>query len=185
MKEIRMHGRGGQGSFAAAEILAVAAFEDGKISQAFPSFGSERMGAPIQTFVRLSDRKIRSRNHIYEPDYVVIMDPTLIIDIDVLKGMKSGGLVLVNTEKKPEELKFKSELDFDQIRVIPATRIAREITGKAIPNAVMMGAFAGFTKEVSIAAIKRAVMERFPGKVGELNAQGAKKAYSMIKEGEK
>ncbi len=108
MKEIRLHGRGGQGVVTAAELIAQAAFADGKFALAFPSFGSERMGAPVQSFVKISDSAIRGRNQIYEPDYLIIQDATLIGAIDVTRGLKPGGLVIVDTEKTPAELGLKS-----------------------------------------------------------------------------
>jgi len=99
VKEIRIHGRGGQGSVTAAELLAVAAFEDGKYSQAFPFFGVERRGAPVTAFTRLSDKKIRLRSQIYEPDYVIVQDATLVSAVDVTAGLKPDGIVIVNSEK--------------------------------------------------------------------------------------
>ncbi len=92
MKELRIHGRGGQGSVTAAELIAVAAFHDGMYAQAFPAFGVERRGAPVQAFVRFSSEKIRLRSQIYEPDYIIVQDPTLIADVNVYQGMREGGL---------------------------------------------------------------------------------------------
>jgi pyruvate ferredoxin oxidoreductase gamma subunit len=180
LKEIRIHGRGGQGVVTAAELLAVAAFEDGKYAQAFPSFGSERMGAPVQSFVRIADHRVWARNQIYEPDYLIIQDNTLIGAIDVLKGLKSDGMVLVDSERSPEELGFKTTA---LIKTIPATKIALEIIGRAVQNTTLMGAFAGITGLLSVEAIKRSVMERFPGEVGEKNAQAVQKAFDMMKGG--
>ena len=177
LKEIRIHGRGGQGVVTAAELLAVAAFEDGKYAQAFPSFGSERMGAPVQSFVRIADRKVTSRSQIYEPDYLIIQDYTLIGAIDVLGGLKPDGMVLVDTEKSPEELGLKTKAE---VRTIPATKIALEIIGRAVQNTTLMGAFSGITGLISVEAIIKSVKERFPGEVGEKNALAIKKAYEMM-----
>ena len=177
LKEIRIHGRGGQGVVTAAELLAVAAFEDGKYAQAFPSFGSERMGAPVQSFVRIADHKVTSRSQIYEPDYLIIQDNTLIGAIDVLSGLKPGGMVLVDTEKSPEELGLKTKAE---VRTIPATKIALEVIGRAVQNTTLMGAFAGITGLISVEAIIKSVKERFPGEVGEKNALAIKKAYEMM-----
>ena len=99
MRELRIHGRGGQGSVTAAELIAVAAFEGGVFAQAFPAFGVERRGAPVQAFVRFNDKKIRLRSQVYEPDYIIVQDSTLIKDVNVFLGVKSGGIVIVNTEK--------------------------------------------------------------------------------------
>ncbi|MDK1031295.1 MAG: pyruvate ferredoxin oxidoreductase subunit gamma [Planctomycetia bacterium] len=178
MKEIRIHGRGGQGSVTAAELLAVAAFADGKISQAFPAFGSERMGAPVQAFCRISDKKIRTREKVHHPDYVIVQDPSLLKDVDVFEGLKTGGMAIINTDKSPEELGVPEGVD---VKTIAATAIAREIIGRPIPNTVLVGAFAGFTGEISVEAIKESVKHRFPGKVGELNAEAIQKAYDMVR----
>jgi pyruvate ferredoxin oxidoreductase gamma subunit len=102
VRELRIHGRGGQGSVTAAELIAVAAFEGGVFSQAFPAFGVERRGAPVQAFVRFNDKMIRLRSQVYEPDYIIVQDSTLIKDVNVFMGVKKGGIVIVNTEKKPD-----------------------------------------------------------------------------------
>jgi len=178
LKEIRIHGRGGQGSVTSAEVLAKAAFRDGTISQAFPAFGSERMGAPVQAFVRLSDKPIRSRSVIAEPDYLIVQDPTLFGQVDIFGGIKQGGMAIVNTEK-PEEIRAP---DGVEVRAVHGTRIAVEVIGRPIPNMVMVGAFAGMTGLVSLESIQEIVKERFGGKVGEMNAEAVAKAYNAAKE---
>jgi pyruvate ferredoxin oxidoreductase gamma subunit len=180
LKEIRLHGRGGQGVVTAAELLAVAAFEDGKYAQAFPSFGSERMGAPVQSFVRIADHKVRARNQIDRPDYLIVQDSTLIGAIDVLSGLKDDGMVLVDSAKKPEELGLKTKA---KVLTIPATEIALRTLGKAIQNTTLMGAFAGATGLISVDAIKRSVKKRFPGELGEKNAKAVQTAYDMMRGG--
>ena len=177
MKEIRIHGRGGQGSVTAAELLAVAAFEDGKYSQAFPFFGVERRGAPVTAFTRLSDKKIRLRSQIYEPDYVIVQDATLVSAVDVTAGLKPDGLVIVNSEKSAEDVGLDAGID---VRTIDATGIALEIIGRPIVNTTLLGAFAGATGEISIESIKQSVLARFPGKIGEVNVQAAEKAYQLM-----
>lgn len=177
MKEVRIHGRGGQGSVTAAELLAVAAFEDGKFSQAFPFFGVERRGAPVTAFARLSDKKIRLRSQVYEPDYVIVQDASLISAVDVAAGLKPDGIVIVNSEKSAENLELDAEID---VRTIDATGLALDIIGRPIVNTTLLGAFAGATGEISIDSIKRSVVARFPGKIGEVNAQAAEKAYQLI-----
>jgi pyruvate ferredoxin oxidoreductase gamma subunit len=179
MTEIRLHGRGGQGVVTAAEILASAAFLDGKESQAFPTFGSERMGAPVASFVRIDVKKIRIRSQIYEPDYVIVQDPTLIGTVDVFSGLKKGGLVLINTEKEAKDLKLQ---DLSNVRTIPATKIAIEILGRPIPNTIMVGAFAGLTGLVSMEGLKNAINHRFKAaEVAEKNMQAIEKAFNMMK----
>ncbi len=177
MKEVRIHGRGGQGSVTAAELLAVAAFEDGKYSQAFPFFGVERRGAPVTAFTRLSDEKIRLRSQIYEPDYVIVQDATLITAVDVTAGLKPGGIVIVNSEKSATDLDIDKQID---VRTIDATGIALDVIGRPIVNTTLLGAFAGATGEISIESIDKSVLARFPGKIGELNVQAAEKAYTLM-----
>ena len=177
LKEIRIHGRGGQGSVTAAEVLAKAAFKDGLVSQAFPAFGSERMGAPVRAFCRLSDQPIRTRAVIEEPDYLIVQDPTLFGQVDVFGGLKTGGMAIVNTEK-PGEIKVP---DGATLKAVAGTRIALDVIGRPIPNMVMIGAFAGTTGLVSLESLQEAVKERFEGKVGDLNAEAVEKAYNAAK----
>jgi pyruvate ferredoxin oxidoreductase gamma subunit len=181
LKEIRLHGRGGQGVVTAAELLASAAFEDGKFTQAYPSFGSERMGSPVASFVRLSDRRIRLRSQIYEPDYIIVQDPTVIGAVDVFKGAKENTLILINVDKRPEELHLPAEIDKKNVRTIPATQIALEFLGKPIPNTVMVGAFAGATGEIGLKAVGNSIRKRFPGEMGEKNVLALEKAYQLMK----
>lgn len=164
MKEIRIHGRGGQGSVTAAELIAVAAFEDGKWSQAFPYFGTERRGAPVTAFARISDKKIRLRSQVYEPDYVIVQDPSLIPGVDVASGMKQDGLIIINTEKDPSTIKINTHAT---VKTIDATALAIEIIGKPIVNTALLGAFAGATGNIRLESINKAIKARFPGKIGE------------------
>jgi pyruvate ferredoxin oxidoreductase gamma subunit len=179
MIEIRIHGRGGQGNVAAAELLANAAFKDGKFAQAFPSFGAERVGAPVQAFVRIDDQRIRTREEVRQPDYLIIQDQYLVDTVPVLDGLKPNGLVLVNAEKRPEDLKLKTTAT---VETIPATEIALEIVGRPIPNAIMIGAFCSITGLVSLEAVRQAIMEKFPGKVGENNVAAMERARKLMQE---
>lgn len=180
MKEIRVHGRGGQGSVTAAELLAIAAFSDGKFSQAFPAFGVERRGAPVQAFTRIGDKPIRLRSQIYEPDYVIVQDPTLIAIVDVAGGMDENGIVIINSDFGPETFDLDTKA---KVMTVDATKIALDIIGRPIVNTILLGAFAGATKEINPESIKNAVKERFPGKIGDKNAEAVQKAYDMITEG--
>jgi pyruvate ferredoxin oxidoreductase gamma subunit len=177
MIEIRIHGRGGQGNVAAAELLSIAAFKDGKFAQAFPSFGAERIGAPVQAFVRIDDKKIRTREEVRTPDYLIIQDSFLIGAVPVLDGIKPDGLILVNAEKAPEDLNIKTTA---RVETIPATEIALEIIGRPIPNAIMIGAFCSITGLVSIGAVQEAIMEKFPGRVGENNVAALERAVEIM-----
>lgn len=177
MRELRIHGRGGQGSVTAAELIAVAAFEDGIYSQAFPAFGVERRGAPVQAFVRFNDEKIRLRSQVYEPDYIIVQDSSLIRDVDVFGGLKKGGIAIVNTERSiaaavPEGVRLIT---------IDATGIALEKLGVPIMNTTLIGAFAAATGEIALPAIRKALMRRFPGKLGEKNVAAAEYAYNLVK----
>lgn len=175
MIEIRFHGRGGQGAVTAAEILAKSAFEDGKYCQAFPFFGAERKGAPVMAFTRINDKPIRRRYQVYNPDYVIVLDETLLEAVDVLSGLKEGGKVIINT---------KNDVNFgENIKSysIDATGIALDILGVPIVNTVMLGAFAGATGEVTLDSIIKITKETFPGKIGEKNAEAAKVAFEQIK----
>ena len=177
MIEIRIHGRGGQGNVAAAELLSVAAFKDGKFSQAFPSFGAERIGAPVQAFVRIDDKKVRTRADVLNPDYLIVQDYFLIETVPVLDGLKPDGLILINSDKPSEDLKLKTTAT---VETIPATEIALEIVGRPIPNAVMIGAFCSITGLVSLEAVQEAIMAKFPGRVGENNVAALERAHEIM-----
>lgn len=178
MKEIRIHGRGGQGSVTAAEMLSVAAFEDGKFSQAFPAFGVERRGAPVQAFTRISDSPIRLRSQIYAPDYVIVQDATLLETVDVASGIKEDGVIIINTTEKPESLKLNTKA---RVMTVDATKVAMDVIGIPIVNTVLLGAFAGATGEINVESIKKAIRDRFSGKVAEKNSKAIQKAYDLIK----
>ncbi|MCK9313133.1 MAG: pyruvate ferredoxin oxidoreductase subunit gamma [Methanocorpusculum sp.] len=179
MRELRIHGRGGQGSVTAAELIATAAFTAGVYSQAFPAFGVERRGAPVQAFVRFSDEKIRLRSQIYEPDYIIVQDSTLIHDVNVFAGMSAGGIAIINTEK---DLKYNLPEGVKLI-TIDATKIAMEEIGRPITNTTLMGAFAAASGEITLDALEGAIRSRFDGKLADTNVSAAKRAYTMIKEG--
>ncbi len=180
MKEIRIHGRGGQGSVTAAELLSIAVFTDGKFSQAFPAFGVERRGAPVQAFMRMNEEPIRIRSQIYEPDIVIVQDPTLLQTVNVTSGLKNDGILLINTAETPQD--FKHMNTKAKILTIDATKIAMDIIGKPIVNTVLLGAFAAATGDVNVESIKKAVKERFSGTVGEKNAEAIQKAFDFTKE---
>jgi pyruvate ferredoxin oxidoreductase gamma subunit len=174
LKEIRLHGRGGQGAVLAAELLAVAAFEDGQYGQAFPLFGGERRGAPVQAFVRLDHRPIRLRYRVTEPDYVIILDRTLPETVDVLAGLKPGGIVLLDAEGAAGSLRWTADAS---VYTVPGTRIALDVFGQPLVNPAMLGAFAAVAGEVSLAAIQQAFRSRFPGPLGEKNCHAAQLGY--------
>jgi pyruvate ferredoxin oxidoreductase gamma subunit len=178
-KEIRFHGRGGQGVVTAADLLAMAAFFDKKFCQAFPAFGVERRGAPVLAFARIDDKPVRRRNQIKSPDYVVVQDSTLLDVIDVSKGIKEGGTVIVNTSKKPGEISLENKAT---VYTVDGTSIALEVLGRPIVNTVMLGIFSGITGEVSIEAVEKAVKKRFTGKIEEKNLKAVELAYEKAGE---
>jgi len=177
VRELRIHGRGGQGSVTAAELIAVAAFDGGVFSQAFPAFGVERRGAPVQAFVRFDDKKIRKRSQVYEPDYIIVQDSTLIKDVNVFQGVKKGGIVIINTEKKPDY----QIPDGVRLITIDATSIALKALGVPITNTTLMGAFAAATGEIKFSALENALKHRFPGEMATKNIAAAKTAFDTVK----
>ena len=180
MFSVRIHGRGGQGAVTAAELLSVAAFDEGRHAQAFPTFGSERTGAPVVSFCRIDDRPIRLREPIAEPDALIVQDPTLLHQVDLFAGLRPDGYLLVNTSRKLDELGIEDlvgRLTVERVVSVPATELAREHLGRPMPNAALLGGFAALTAEVSLGAVCEAIRERFPGPVGEGNVAAAEAAY--------
>jgi pyruvate ferredoxin oxidoreductase gamma subunit len=187
MHEVRLHGRGGQGVVTAAEILSVAAFLDGKHAQAFPSFGSERTGAPVAAFCRIGTHAIRLREPVVHPDLVVVLDPTLLHSLDVFAGLKPGAHVLVNTSRTVAELgltDLTARLGDGRIWTIAASEIARRFIGRPLPNAALLGALAAATGVVWIDSLCAAIAERFVGPVGDQNVAAARAAYALVRPAE-
>jgi len=183
MIEIRIHGRGGQGVVTAAELLASAAFRDGKVAQAFPSFGSERMGAPVTAFCRISSNSIRSREPVAHPNVLLILDSTLLHQMDVFTGLSDQGIVLMNSTRKVEELGLKDwMLQHPEVKIysFPASDLAERHLGRPIANVGMVGGFASITGAITKASVEQAIKEKFPGKIGELNAHVAAEAFEYV-----
>ena len=180
MFQVRIHGRGGQGVVTAAELLSVAAFDEGRHAQAFPSFGSERTGAPVVAFCRIDDKPIRVREPIAEPDALIVQDPTLLHQVAVFSGLRPGGNVLVNSSGDATSLGL-DELDA-RVLTVPATDFAREELGRPMPNAALLGGFAAMSGTVSLDALSTAIRERFNPKVAEGNIAAAARAYAAVME---
>jgi len=183
--EIRFHGRGGQGAVSAAALLALAAFEDGFESQAFPKFGSERRGAPVEAYVRISSAMIRAHNQVYTPDAVVIQDASLLRSEPLLQGLKNGGLIVLNSERQPDDIDNKN----DSLRWIclPASRIGQHHLGKPLPNTVLLGALAAGTGWVSLTALERAVTSHLQRKGEEMvkaNIEALREGYGFASQTE-
>lgn len=184
MVEVRIHGRGGQGVVTAADMMAMAAFKDGHHAQAFPSFGSERTGAPVVSYCRIRDVAIRTREPVLEPDLIVVQDPTLLAIMDVFSGLRPDGYALVNSTKPLEELglgDLRERYRPGRILTLPASDIAREHLGRPLPNAVLLGGVAALTQIVSLQSVLAAIAERFTGKVAASNQAAAQAAYDQIK----
>jgi pyruvate ferredoxin oxidoreductase gamma subunit len=183
MFQVRLHGRGGQGVVTAAEILSIAAFRQDFHSQAFPSFGSERMGAPVTAFCRMDDRAIRLREPVTNPDCLIIQDATLLAQVpDLFAGLKSDGYVLLNTARAREgaELERMTGLPAGHWVTVDATAIARKHLGRPLPNAALLGAFAALTGRLKLERIQEAIMETFPGKAGTANCAAAAEAHAAV-----
>ena len=180
LKEIRVHGRGGQGAVTSSQILAIAAFFDGKYCQAFPSFGVERRGAPVEAFARISDKPINVRQHVYEPDYIIVLDPTLSEAVKLESGLKDSGIMIINSDKKASDFSFDTKA---KVKTIDVTKVALEVIGKPFVNIAVLGAFAAITGEISLDSINKAIDQEFSKKpkIGELNKQAAKKLFEIAK----
>ncbi len=178
--KIRWHGRGSQGVVTASRLVAEAALKEGKNAQAFPSFGAERKGAPIKAFTKISDGQILSRAQIYNPDIVVVLDPTILKVEKVADGLKEDGIIIVNIEKDPDQLKSELKLD-NKVATINATKIALETLGIPITNTSILGAFAKATGIVSLDTIIEATKERFKQGLAEKNINAIKRAYEEVK----
>jgi pyruvate ferredoxin oxidoreductase gamma subunit len=184
MFEVRLHGRGGQGVVTAAELLSVAAFLDGHEAQAFPSFGSERMGAPVMAFCRIADAPIRVREPVTQPDAVIVVDATLLHHVEVFAGLAAEGFVLINSARPLHELglaDLEQRHDPERLLTVPATDLARAHLGRPLPNICLLGAFAAMTGTVSLTAIEQATNDRFAPAVAAANIAAAQAAYHGVR----
>jgi len=180
LKEIRIHGRGGQGGVTAAELIARAAFKEGKWVQAFPFFGAERRGAPVKAFARLADEPILIRSQVYNPDYLIVLDSSLLGIVDITDGLKKDGIIIINTRRKPDEVSIKNYC----IATVDATGIALElqllVAGTPVLNTPMLGAFAKATEEIKLDSVVEVIKEEWSGTIGEKNAKAAELAYERL-----
>jgi pyruvate ferredoxin oxidoreductase gamma subunit len=185
MLQIRIHGRGGQGVVTAAEMLSVAAFEQGRHAQAFPSFGSERTGAPVVAFCRIDDREIRLREPILAPDVLIVQDPTLLHQVDVFQGLQPEGYVLINSTRSFDELGLEAisrRFLRERLITVPASEIALRHLGRPLPNAVLLGGFAALSGLVTLQAVAHAIRDKFSGKVAEGNVVAATEAFAYVQQ---
>ena len=183
MFQIRIHGRGGQGVVTAAAVLSVAAFLEDKHSQAFPSFGSERMGAPVVSFCRIDTKEIRLREPIVVPDALIVQDVTLFKAVDIFQGLTDLGYLLVNTSQTFSDLHLDSvvaKLQAGHAVTVPATELALKHIGRPVPNAALLGAFAALTGMVRLESVAMAIRKEFPGAIGDANIAAATEAHDAV-----
>ena len=183
MFQLRIHGRGGQGVVTGAEMMSIAAFLGGRHAQAFPSFGSERTGAPVVAFCRMDDKEIRLREPIMQPDAIIIQDATLLHQVDVFGGLKKDGFILINTTRSFVELglgEFVKGFKPDHLLTVPASELAMKHVGRPVPNVPLVGAFAALGGLISLDAVKKAIDEKFSGAVAKGNKGAAEEAYQIV-----
>jgi pyruvate ferredoxin oxidoreductase gamma subunit len=179
--EIRLHGRGGQGSVVAAYLAATAAHDSGFHCQAFPAFGAERRGAPVASFVRIARHPIRRRCEVREPHFVIVQEPGLVGAVPVVEGLRSGGGVLLDGERVPGGLE---RLDGCRARAVPATRLALDILGRPFPNVALLTVFLRLTEIIPVDALSRALAGRFGGEILERNRRLVNEATTLVSPGE-
>jgi pyruvate ferredoxin oxidoreductase gamma subunit len=183
MFQVRIHGRGGQGVVTAAEMLSIAAFEEGRHAQAFPSFGSERTGAPVVAFCRIADKEIRLREPIMAPDAIIIQDPTLLHQVDVFAGLKKDGYILINTTKTFEQLglgDFVRDWHPERLCTVSATELSIKHVGRPVPNVPLLGGFAAVSGIIKLESVAMAIRDKFSGKVADGNIAAATEAYDIV-----
>jgi len=181
MFAVRIHGRGGQGVVTAAELLSHAAFLEGRHAQAFPSFGSERTGAPVVSFCRIDDREIRAREPISAPDALIVQDPTLLHQVDVFGGLAPHGVILLNTSLSADALGV-AEVAPERLVTVPATELAREHLGRPLPGPALLGGFAALTGVVGLDSVLAAIRERFAGPTAAGNVTAAHAAHRLVEQ---
>ncbi|MDD4939699.1 MAG: 2-oxoacid:acceptor oxidoreductase family protein [Candidatus Omnitrophica bacterium] len=178
MKEIRIHARAGQGAITTASLLGYAYFLKGMYPYAFPHFGAARMGAPMNAFVRVDTRPVRLRSQIYEPDYVLVMDPTLMRGFNCFSGLKENGVAVIN--EKDSSLLPKTNAK-QKIFAVPATDIAMKTIGRPLGNTALIGAFAAATAELDLDTLIEVIKKRFSGKAQQGNIEAVKQGFDFIK----
>ena len=179
MIEMRFHGRGGQGAVTSAELVAQAAIDTGKYATAFPSFGPERRGAPVVAFARVDERPVRIRSKVYNPDAVIVLDPSLVEIANPIEGLRDGGVLIINSSHDPATI--RKQLSFSgRLAVVDATRIAKEVIGLPITNTTMVGALVKATNLLTVEALKEPFKRRF-GKIASRNIEAMERAWEETK----
>jgi len=181
--QVRIHGRGGQGVVSATEMLSVAAFLEDKHAQAFPSFGSERMGAPVMAFCRIDSKEIRLREPVMHPDALIIQDPTLLHQVDLFSGVSPDGFILINSSRSFDQLgigEFVKGYRPERLCTVPATELALKHVGRPLPNVALLGGFAAISGVVGIESVCSAIRDKFPAKIAEGNIAAAREAFHIV-----
>ena len=178
MKEIRIHARAGQGAITTAALLGYAYFLKGMYPYAFPNFGAARMGAPMNAFVRVDTKPVRLRSQIYEPDYILVMDATLMRGFNCFSGLKEEGIAIINDKEGADLPKVKAK---QGVFVVPATEIALRAIGRPLGNTALIGAFAAATGQLDLDTLLEVIKKRFTGKAQESNIEAVKQGYEYIR----
>ncbi len=179
MKEIRIHARAGQGAITTASLLGYAYFLKGMYPYAFPSFGAARMGAPMNAFVRVDSKHVRLRSQIYEPDFVIVVDHTLMRGFNCFSGLLESGIVIIDGKEEDVEIpKLKAK---QKVFVVPANDIAMKHIGRPLGNTALLGAFCAATGELTIDELNKAIRHRFAEKLQEVNIKAAKEGFDFVK----
>jgi len=176
MKEIRIHARAGQGAITTAMLLGESVFMGGRYALAFPHFGAARMGAPMNAFVRIGEDPIRIRSQVYEPDYLIVVDATLMKGFNVFRGLKKGGIAIINKRDDIETPDAKGV----KIVQVPANDIAQRLLGRPLGNTALLGAFAAASGEIKLQDLQNAIKKKFAGKIGDKNVAAAKAGFDMV-----
>lgn len=178
MKEIRIHARAGQGAITTAALLGYVYFLRGMYPFAFPNFGAARMGAPMNAFVRVDNKPVRLRSQIYEPDYIIVADATLLRGYNCFSGLKDNGIAIINEKEGVQIPKVKAS---QKVFVLPANEIALKTIGRPLGNTALLGAYAAATGEITLEGLIEAIKERFSGKAQEGNIEAAKQGFVFVK----
>jgi pyruvate ferredoxin oxidoreductase gamma subunit len=178
MREIRIHARAGQGAITTAAILGKAYFLKGEYAYAFPHFGAARMGAPMNAFVRVDNKPVRIRSQIYEPDFVIVVDSSIMRAFNCLAGLREDGVAIVNQREGVQIPRAKLK---QKIYVVPANNIAQQTIGRPLGNTALLGAYAAATGEIDLETMQKAIQERFTGKIREGNMEAVKQGFDFIK----
>lgn len=178
MKQIRFHGRGGQGAVMASELLCHALVHEGNYGQSIPAYGFERRGAPLEAFVKLDSKPIRERTQVYEPDGIIVLDSSLIVQLPVFNGIQANGFAILNTRKKMTLEDIPEQVD--TLAIIDANRIALDVFNAPITNTILLGAFSQATKLVSLQSLSECIENYFPKKIVEKNLVAVARGYNEV-----